>query len=240
MRVSVWVLALTCLMGSGDLVAQDRDLPRFSVEARAGYTNPTRELGRTPVLQESQTALGYVAFGEVEATPVLGVGATARLHGPLSLRLLADYGLETSVEGQWFCDVIAPCPAVLQLVKGDVRTWSVGADLRLALPQIAWGLEPTAFVGVARRSYRIRWNSPIPEVPIPTAHDQANYHLRPGLGVARTFGSVAFFAEADASIGDFGAELPVLIEGTTPSDDLGDRGTQFDIGLSVGARFVLW
>lgn len=219
--------------------AQERDLPRLTLEGRAGYTNPTRALGRTGVLNTSE-GIGYASFEKADGTPVFGAGATARVAGPFSLRILADYALETETRGQWFCDGLLPCPAVLQPVEGRVRTWSLGADLQVRLPEVAWRIEPTAFVGVSRRSHRIRWEPFSSDVPIPTAFDQARIYVRPGVGLARSVGGFSLFVEADALIGEFGADRPLFVEGTRPVDQLPAPITQVDLGFTVGARVPLW
>ncbi|MDH3224108.1 MAG: hypothetical protein OEO23_10375, partial [Gemmatimonadota bacterium] len=202
MKISSLVLMGTCLVAPTALAAQAHNPARLSFEARAGYTIPTRELGRTGILGTPRQ--GYLAFEEMEAGPIFGAGLAAHLSGPFSVRMTGDYAPETDARGQFFCEITTPCPAVLQLVEAQVRRWSVGADLQLRLPHVVAAVEPTLFVGVVRRTHQVRWESPILEVPIPTSYDRSSYYLRPGIGVSRSTGPVALFLEAEAVIGDFG------------------------------------
>lgn len=240
MRILTVVLAMMVGPFAASLAAQDRSSPKLTFEARAGLTNPTRDLGRTEVLSQRSAGLGYVVFEEAEVAPVFGAAVTANVSGPFRVRLLTEYGFQREVGGQWFCDALLPCPAVLQLVQGRMRHWSIGGDVQMRLPAVAWDIEPTAFVGVMRRSHRIRWDVPIIEVPIPTAYDHADVYLRPGVGLAKTFGSFAIFVEADAQVGGFGQELPLFIEGTNPVDNDSVPTTQVDFGFTLGARVTLW
>jgi hypothetical protein len=79
----------------------------------------------------------------------------------------------------------------------------------------------------------------VPEVPIPTAFDRATWFARTGVGAELSRGAWALIAEADASIGRFGAEAPTFIEGTIPADGLASATRQVDVGVSVGVRFRL-
>lgn len=236
MRIlSLSLLALVGVVPS--LSAQQAETARFALEGRVGYVKPLRDLGRTAAL--GAPATGYAAFGQAEGTPTFGLGFTTALGGAVSLRAVADYALETTVSGQWFCEGISVCPAVLQLVDGQLKGWSVGADLRLRLADDAWGLEPTVFLGVSRRSYDVRWTAPVPEVPIPTAFDKATWYLRPGLGLSRTVGSVSLFAEAEAAVGRFGSMPPRSIEGFRPADTMPVRPVQLDMGFTGGVRIPI-
>ncbi len=236
MKTSSLVMMATILVAPAAVAAQDGSQARLSFEARAGYTLPTRELGRTGVL--GTPGQGYLALEEADAGPVFGAGLTAHLSGPLSVRVTGDYAPETDARGQFFCELSSPCPAVLQLVEAQVQRWSVGADLQLRLPQVVAAVEPMFFVGVVRRTHEVRWESPILEVPIPTSYDRSSYYLRPGLGASRSAGPVAFFLEAEALIGGFG-ETP-FPDGTVPPDQLGDPRRQVDLGLTAGVRLRVW
>lgn len=226
---------LVCL--AAGVSAQQPERGRFSLEGRMGYVYPLRDLGRTAPL--GSPATGFAAFGQAEDTPTFGLGFTTKLGRTFSLRITGDYALETVVSGQWFCEGFSPCPAVLQLVDGRLDSWSVGADLRLRLSGGTHGFEPTAFLGVARRSFDLRWGAPVPEVPIPTAFQKAGWYLRPGLGLSRTVGSVSLFTEAEALVGRFGAAPPLFIEGYTPADTMPARPIQLDLGFSVGIRIPI-
>jgi len=236
--VKMRLLALSALAAPASLLAQEA-VPRFAFEIRAGYSHSTQSLGRTGILGGGSTGLGYVAFEKMSAAPVLGGGVTGYIAGPFSLRLTADRTLGAKADGQWFCEGFSPCPSVLQLVEGDVGLWSVGADLQVHLATSGWTVHPVASLGVSRRSYQLRWDAPVDEVPIPTAYDRTSYHLRPGLGILARVGPAILLLEASATVGSFGAERPLFIEGTVPVDNEGDPETQVDLGVTVGLRLPI-
>lgn len=236
MRVTMLAAVMVALSASV-LEAQVAERPRVTFEARVGYDHPLRDLGRTGILRGAATPAGYLAFETIDPGAVFGAGLSARVADPVSVRLLADYSGEREARGQWFCEAFSPCPAVLQIVDGRVRRWSVGVDLQLHLPPAPWGVEPTIFAGVASRGTRIRWDVPNPQVPIPTAYDKTEIVFRPGVGLTRAVGAFSLFVEADASVGGAGDDRPLFIEGTVPPDTLTSPETQVDLGLTVGARF---
>lgn len=247
---SHWVVALALapmgvlpfvLSSGAGLQAQMMDPPRISFEVRAGYEHPTRALGRTGVLRNGQTGSGYALFEEVEPTTFIGGGLVAELTRGLSLRLTVDYGFESTVDGQWFCDAFAPCPAVLQSLDGRVDRWSAGGDLVMQLPRLGLPVVPHVYLGAVRRSYALRWDVPIPELPIPTAYDQSSWHIRPGFGLSMDMGRFSVFGEAEALFGTaFGDARPAFIEGTVPVDQGPGPESQIDLMFSLGARFGLW
>ena len=228
-------LAASLALTAVPVFAQNDARGPVTVEVRGGYLVAMQDLGRTRVLQGA----GYVAFDRLDPTVTLGAGIEAHLFGPLAARVIADYAFGTDATGQWFCDAFLPCPSVLIRVTGVVRRWSALADLLLRPSWAVGPLRPTAFAGVGRREYRLRWDSPVPEVPIPTALDRATWFARTGVGAELSRGAWALFAEADATIGRFGADAPTFIEGTIPADGLASATSQVDIGLSVGVRYWL-
>ena len=231
-RILVILAAGLALTGS-PLLAQGGAPGSVAVLIRGGYRVATQDLGRTGVLEGA----GYVAFDRLDPAPTLGVGIEAPLFGPVAARVLAEYAFEADAVGQWFCDAFSPCPSVLTRVNGRVQRWSALADLRF---QPSWGLgplRPIAFLGVGRREYRLRWNSPVQEVPIPTAFDRAIWFAHTGVGAELSYGAWALLAEADATIGRFGADAPTFVEGTSPADGRGAAISQVDVGVSVGVRF---
>jgi hypothetical protein len=182
MKALVAVLAVA-LAATARLGAQERQAPRISLEARIEYAHPTRDLGRTGVLGG-----GYVAFERVRAGPALGGGLSVQVAGPFHVRVRADFAAETAVSGQWFCDAFTPCPALLIPVDGQVRSWSLGAEIHYRPEFAALPFEPSMFLGSGRHARRIRWDSPVPDVPIPTSYHQSSAFLRAGLGASRSVG----------------------------------------------------
>ena len=231
-RILVFLAAGLALTGT-PLLAQGGAPGSVAVLIRGGYRVAMKDLGRTGVLEGA----GYVAFDRLDPTPTLGVGIEAPLFGPVAARVLADYAFEADAVGQWFCDAFSPCPSVLILVDGRVLRWSALADL---LFQPSWGvrrLRPIAFLGFGRREYRLRWDSPVPEVPIPTAFDRAIWFAHAGVGAELSCGAWALLVEADGTIGRFGADAPTFVEGTIPADGRGAAISQVDLSVSVGVRF---
>lgn len=212
--------------------AQAGPFGSVSLELRGGYSFPSEGLGRTGVLDGT----GYVAFSRPDPTARLGVGIEFGLVGPLAARITADRALETGADGQWFCDAFSPCPSVLILVDGRMRLWSAAADVVFRPATTGWPLVPTLFIGAGIRDYDLRWESPIPEVPIPTEFRNRRVFVRPGLGAELARGGWTAFAEVDAAIGGFGTSAPLFIEGTTPPDQMGEPPRQVDIGISLGLR----
>lgn len=250
MRTSWWVVGFAVVpmgatltagsFGTG-LEAQQVDEARVTFEVRAGYEDPTRALGRTGLLRNDQTGWGYALFDEVEPAPFVGGGLRAGLTRGLSLRVTLDYGFGSTVDGQWFCDAFSPCPAVLQSLDGTVERWSAGGDLVLELPELGLPVTPHVYLGAVRRSHSLRWSAPIPELPIPTAYDQASWHLRPGFGLSREVGRIRVFGEAEALLGSaFGDARPAFIEGTVPADLGPAPESQIDLAFSLGARLAVW
>lgn len=225
-RVLVVALAVTA-----QVAAQESERPRISLEARVGYARPTGDLGRADAYVG-----GYVAFERVRAGPALGAGLDIRVAGPFHVRLRADYAAEAAVEGQWFCDAFTPCPAVLILVDGRVRSWSLGGEIHYRPRFARWPIEPTVFVGTGRHARRLRWPSPVPEVPIPTSYDRTSTFLRTGVGASRTVGPASLFVELEALFDSFGTERPLFIEGVVPPDELGPPDGLADLGAAVGLR----
>lgn len=230
MKTVITVLAVV-LTAAPKLAGQEDRTPRISLEARLGYTRPAGDLGRA-----DSFIGGYVAFKEVEAGPSLGGGLSVRLGGPFVARVRADHATETTVGGQWFCDAFTPCPAVLILVDGRVRSWSLGAEIHYRPRPSGWPFEPTVFVGSGRRTRRIRWDSPVPEVPIPTSYDQTDTFLRAGFGGSRTLGPASLFVEVETLLDSFGRDLPLFVEGVVPPDELGDPDTLMELQVSLGVR----
>lgn len=228
-------LATALTLGGVPVRAQTGPIGSVTFEVRGGYLVAMRDLGRTQVLEGA----GYVAFDRLDPTATLAAGIEVPLLPPVALRLMVDYALETNAKGQWFCDAFSPCPSVLILVDGKARRWSALGDLRLRPSWAVGPLRPTAFFGVGRREYRLRWESPVPEVPIPRAFDRGIWVAHTGVGAELQRGAWALLAEADVTIGRFGADAPALVEGTTPRDGLGSASGQVDVGLSVGARISL-
>jgi hypothetical protein len=232
MKSIVTGFAASLLLLPVDAVAQTGSFRSVWLEARAGYSFPSTDLGRTAVLN----GVGYVALRRPDPAARLGVGVGFDLAGPFAARITADRTLEASVDGQWFCDAFSPCPAVLILVDGHVRLWTAAADLIFRPATGGWPLEPILFLGTGFRRYSLRWDSPIPEVPIATGFQKRRVFVRPGLGAELERGPWRAFAEVDAAIGGFGVGAPGLIEGTTPPDPTGEPRTQVDISVSAGLR----
>ena len=242
-----WVAALVVLgtgpawVPSAALRAQGVGEARVAFEVRAGYEDPTRDLGRSDLLWNEETGWGYARFQQASGTPFIGGGLRTNIAGGLSLRLNVDYAFQSTVDGQWFCDALTPCPAVLQAFEATVDRWSAGGDLVLSIPQLGLPVTPHVYLGAVRRSYALRWNAPIAEIPIPSAYDEANWFLRPGIGVSRALGRFHVFGEAEALVGNsFQTKTVILFEGTVPVDPGVEPQSQVDLTFSVGARFGLW
>jgi hypothetical protein len=76
----------------------------------------------------------------------------------------------------------------------------------------------------------------VPEVPIPTSSDQTSTFLRGGFGASRSVGPASLFVELEALVDSFGRELPLLVEGSVPPDELGAPDTLVDFGAAAGVR----
>ena len=112
----------------------------------------------------------------------------------------------------------------------------------MALPRAGLPVTPHVYLGLVRSSYAIRWDAPIPEVPIPSAYDDSTWFLRPGFGLSRAVGRFHVFGEAEALMGHaFQTRTVILTEGTVPPDQsLEEAGAQLNWTFSMGARFGLW
>lgn len=225
MRVFFTALFTLALCAPSNALGQD---PPFGFELRAGFVSPTSELGRTEVLQGA----GYVVFDEPGTAATLGGAVLARVSGPWSLRVSVDHQFDTDVDGAWYCAPFVACPAVLIEPEGQLRRWVLGADVRLRALSVPGPVQPVVFAGGGVRWSRLRWSSPIDEVPIPQAFDQQDFFWRLGLGASGRVGPVELFGEAGGTVGPFGVESEQYIEGLVPDG----RETGLDVGVIAGVR----
>lgn len=231
MKIRSGACALLLLTPAGTPVPALAQGPTIALEARAGYDRPTTDLGRTAILR----AQGTVSFGRVEAGPRFGIAALARLDRMWGVRLSVDHAPDRDVRGVWACAPFVACPSVLIEPEGRVRTWTVGADVRLH-PDIGEApVRPVVFVGGGLRGHELRWTSPVEDVPIPRSFSDTNGFWRLGAGLSGDVGPVELFGEAEGTVGPFGAGEERSIEGTVPDG----RNTNVDLGVVLGVRLTV-
>jgi hypothetical protein len=223
------VLPSLSLGAPSDLAAQR--CRQVALEVRAGWVGPTTDLGRTAILE----GLGFVEFEEPPSTWSTGLGIVVDWAEAWSTRLTVDRAAASDVGGQWFCAPGLACPSVLILVGAELDRWTVGADMlyRPALPNpIA---TPEVFIGAGVRHHRLRWDSPIPEVPIPTEFDETDMVVRMGLGASRGLGPVALVGQLQGDLGGFGSAEERLGEHRVPDG----RVLNVDLAAGLGVRIRL-
>ena len=103
-------------MSSQAMLLPTSSAGRAWIEPRAGYIFPTRDLGRTDIIDNQ----GFGVFEDADPTAVLGLGAGVDLGSGFAIRASADWTLEASVNGEWRCAPFVACPAVLLPLDGNL------------------------------------------------------------------------------------------------------------------------
>lgn len=207
----------------------------FFVEAMAGGSVATQDLGRTGILDDNS----YVGLESTGWTPRLAVAVGRGVAGSVAVRARGTYDFEVPVRSQWFCDGFTPCPASLVPVSARVGRWSLGGDIQWSPGSARRAFRPFASLGAGVRRTSVAWGSVVAGFTPSSGYDHDAFYWRPALGLAHDAGGMTLLAEVDATMQSFGAERPQFIEGVTPEDTLGPPERQMDLGISVGLRIPL-
>lgn len=201
------------------------------LEPRAGWLMPTRDLGRTDILDNS----GYGVFEQTDPSAMVGLGVGVDLGTRWAIRGSVDRSFRAAVEGEWQCVPFVACPAVLLPVAGDLTRWTTSVDV-LYRPVTPLPLHPMLFAGVGVRRSELSWGAPEADVTLPAfSFNETRAVVRAGLGLERSVGPARLFGQVEATSSRFGGGAYESVEGNVDAD----RTRSIDVGVMGGLRVRL-